>query len=130
MIIPEAFIPLLTTQKSFAHLATVMPDGTPQVTPVWIDFDGSHVLVNTAVGRLKDRNLSARAEVGLSICDPDNPYRYLAIRGRVVERSLEGAEEHIDTLAQRYLGSPYPFRKENEVRVLFRVEPLKVSAQG
>lgn len=130
MQIPEAFLPLLTTQKAFAQLATLMADGSPQVTPVWIDYDGTHVLINTAVGRLKDRNMSARASVGLAISDPENPYRYLEIRGRVVERTHDGAEAHIDRLANRYLGMDYPSRGENEVRVLFRVEPQKVISRG
>ena len=100
----KSFANLLTTKKAFAHLATLMDDGTPQVTPVWIDFDGEHVLVNSAKGRLKDKNLRARDKVGLSISDPENAYRYLGIRGRVSEITEDGADAHIDRMAKKYTG--------------------------
>ena len=100
-----------------------MPDGRPQVTPVWCDFDGRHVRINTAVGRQKDRNLVRDGRVALSIADPDNAGRYLEVRGRVVERTLQGADEHIDSLSRKYLGTDYPYRQANEQRVLYRIEP-------
>lgn len=130
--IPEGFLELLTTKKAFAHLATVMEDGTPQVTPVWIDFDGTHVIVNSARGRVKDKNLRARAQVALSISDPDNPYRYLGIRGRVVEITEAGADAHIDKMAMKYMGkAKYEFRRnEAEVRCLYKIEPLTVHTMG
>lgn len=125
--IPPSFQDLLR-KKSFAHLATLMPDGSPQVTPVWWDWDGRHVLINTARGRQKDRNLRRSPRVSLSIQDPENPYRYLEVRGRVVGVTEDGADAHIDALAKRYLGvDEYPYRQPGEVRVLFRVEPEKTS---
>ena len=93
--IPENFKDLFA-KKSFAHLATNMRDGRPQVTPVWIDFDGEHILVNSATGRVKDKNLRRDGRVALSILDPDNPYRYIAILGEVAEVTQTGAIEHID----------------------------------
>lgn len=131
MQIPDTYLDLLTTKQAFAHLATLMPDGTPQVTPVWIDFDGTHVLVNTAKGRLKDKNMRARAQVGLAVHDPGNPYRYLGIQGRVVNITETGADDHIDKMAQKYIGqAKYPWKRPGEVRVIFQIEPLKVHAQG
>lgn len=121
--IPEAFVDLLK-KKSFAHLSTLMADGTPHVTPVWIDYDGECVLVNSSKGRQKDINMEARAQVALSIQDPDDAYRYLAIRGPIVEITEDGADEHIDKLAQRYLGEEkYPFRGPGEVRRIYRIVP-------
>src|SRR5436853_4550121 len=95
--IPEKYADLFK-KKAFANLATVMPDGTPQVTPVWVDYDGSHVLVNSARGRQKDKNMKENSAVSLSILDPDNPYRYLEVRGRVEEVTEEGASDHIDKM--------------------------------
>jgi PPOX class probable F420-dependent enzyme len=130
--IPEGYRELLTTKKTFANLATLMPDGTPQVTPVWIDFDGTHVIVNSAKGRQKDKNLRARPQVGLAISDPDNPYRYLGIQGKVVEITEEGADEHIDKMAMKYMGKEsYPYRRNSsEVRCLYKIEPVKVHTMG
>jgi PPOX class probable F420-dependent enzyme len=126
-VIPEDYRSLFA-KRAFAHLATLMPDGRPQVTPIWIDFDGEHVLINTAAGRQKDRNLQRDGRVAVSILDPDDPYRYLEVRGSVVERTLAGADEHIDRLAQRYLGQEkYPFRQPGEQRVLYRVKPEHVT---
>lgn len=128
--IPEKFRDLFA-KKSFAHLATLMPDGSPQVTPVWCEWDGRHILVNSARGRRKDRNLRRDPRVSLSIQDPDNPYRYLEVRGRVVEVSEQGADAHIDRLAKKYLGvEKYPLRTPGEVRVLYRIEPAHTSSMG
>jgi PPOX class probable F420-dependent enzyme len=108
-----------------------MPDGQPQVTPVWCDFDGSHVIVNSAKGRQKDRNMRRDPRVTLTISDPENPYRYLEVRGRVAEVTEEGAEEHIDRMAKKYLGQDkYPYRQAGEVRVLYKVAPEKFSHMG
>jgi PPOX class probable F420-dependent enzyme len=127
--IPESHRDLLTTKIAFAHLATLMPDGTPQVTPVWIDWDGKFVVLNSARGRMKDKNLEARRNVAISLTDPDNPYRSLAIRGRVVEITEEGADAHIDKMAKKYLGKDsYPFRAPGEVRCIYRIEPTHVHA--
>ncbi|HEX9101736.1 MAG TPA: PPOX class F420-dependent oxidoreductase, partial [Polyangia bacterium] len=102
--VPAGFMDIMTQKKAFAHLATLMPDGTPQVTPVWFDMSGDKVRVNTARGRIKDRNMQKNATVALSIIDPDNPYRHVAIRGRITSISEEGADAHIDSLAKKYLG--------------------------
>lgn len=119
--IPESHLDLFR-KKAFANLATLMPNGAPQVTPVWVDYDGRHVLINTAEGRQKDKNLQRDGRVALSIMDPENPYRYLEVRGRVTQRTHEGADQHIDAMARKYLGQDrYPYRQAGEVRVLYRV---------
>ena len=121
----------LFEKKVFANLATVMPDGTPQVTPVWVDFDGEHVLVNTAEGRQKDKNLQREPRASLALLDPENPYRYLEVRGRVAERTKDGADEHINKMAKKYLGQDvYPFRQPGEVRVLYKIKPERLSSMG
>lgn len=129
--IPTAFMDLLQQKTTFAHLATVMPDGTPQVTPVWFDYTNGHVRVNTAKGRVKARNMHEGSHVALSILDPDNPYRYLQIRGRVVRATEEGASAHIDSLAKKYLGKDkYPFSRPGEVRIIYEIEPLATQGMG
>ncbi len=128
--IPDKFRDLFN-KKVFAGLATLMPDGSPQVTPVWIDFDGEHVLVNTAAGRQKDKNLQREGRVALMLVDPDNPYRYLEVRGRVVERTHDGADDHINKMAKKYLGKDvYPFRQPGEVRVLYKIKPERSNSMG
>ena len=128
--IPESFRDLLQ-KRAFAHLATLMPDGSPQVTPVWVDLDGSHVRINTAKGRVKDKNMRRNGRVALAIQDPDNPYRYLAVRGQVEEVTEAGADAHIDSLAKKYLGQDrYPNRKPGEVRVTYRIRPERISTMG
>lgn len=129
--IPEAFTDLLTAKKAFANLATINADGTPQVTPVWFDWDGSRLRINTAKGRVKDKNLRRSPTVALAIVDPDNPYRYVQIRGRVASVSESGADAHIDALAKKYLGQDrYPYRKAGEVRVTFVIAPDRVQTMG
>ena len=119
--IPESHVDLFR-KKAFANLATLMPNGSPQVTPVWVDYDGRHVLINTAAGRQKDKNLQRDGRVALSILDPDNPYRYLEVRGHVTQRTHEGADQQIDAMARKYLGQDkYPYRQPGEVRVLYKV---------
>ena len=121
----------LFEKKVFANLATVMPSGAPQVTPVWIDFDGEHLLVNTAEGRQKDKNLQREPRVSLSLVDPENPYRYLEVRGSVAERTNAGADEHINKMAKKYLGQDvYPGRQPGEVRVLYKIKPEHFSSMG
>jgi len=121
----------LFEKKTFAHVATVGPDGRPQVTPVWVDFDGTHVRFNTARGRVKDRNLQRSPGVALSVQDPDNPYRYVQLRGRVTEMTEQGADAHIDALAKKYLGQDrYPFRQPGEQRVIVKVSPEQVQGMG
>ncbi len=129
-MIPEKFLDLFR-KKAFANLATLMPDGQPQVTPVWCDYDGEHVLINSARGRVKDRNMERDPRVSLAIMDPDNPYRYLGIRGRVVEVTEQSASEHIYKMAKKYLGADrYPYRQPGEVRVLFKIKPERVWTNG
>ena len=128
--IPDQFKDLFS-KAAFAHLATLMPDGSPQVTPVWCDFDGTNVRVNSAKGRVKDKNMRRDKKVALSVQDPENPYRYLAMSGEVVEITEEGADAHIDALAKKYLGKDkYPFRGPGEVRVIYKIRPVNVHTMG
>jgi len=123
----EDYSDLLLKKKAYAHLATLMPDSTPQSTPVWIDYRDGRVLVNTARGRVKARNMEAGSPVALSITDPDNPYRYVQIRGLVSRVHEDGAEAHIDFLAKKYLGQDrYPFGQPGEQRVIYEIEPRSV----
>jgi PPOX class probable F420-dependent enzyme len=127
--IPAEFLDLFQ-KPTVAHLATLMPDGTPQVTPVWVDYDGRHVLVNSAAGRRKDLNMAERRRVAIEIADPDNPNRYVAVRGSVVEITEAGADEHLDRLARRYLGRdryPDSYRFPGEVRRIYKIAPDKVT---
>ena len=128
--IPEKYLDLFQ-KKAFAHVATIMPDGSPQVTPVWVDYDGRYVRNNSARGRAKDRNLRRDPKVALAIQDPENPYRYLQVRGRVVEITEAGADDHINKLSQKYVGKPvYEGRQPGEVRVMYKIDPLKASTMG
>jgi PPOX class probable F420-dependent enzyme len=128
--IPEPFKDLFT-KVAFAHLATLMADGAPQVTPVWCDFDGTHIRVNSAKGRVKDKNMRRNKQVALSIMDPGNPYRHLDVQGEITEITEQGADAHIDALAKKYLGKDkYPFRAPGEVRVIYKILPSKVSTTG
>ncbi len=123
----------LLQEPQLAHFATVMSDGSPQVTPVWVDVepDGSHVPVNTAEGRVKTRNVDRDPRVAVSVADKANDFRYVLVRGTVVERRFEGADAHIDKLAKKYMGADsYPFRCEGEQRVIVRVRPEHVSSSG
>ncbi len=128
--IPEKYADLLQ-KKAFAQLATLMPDGSPQVSPVWVDYDGKHILINSAKGRVKDKNMRRDPRVGLDLLDPDNPYRHLSIRGRVVDITEKGADEHIDKLTKKYIGQDhYPYRGPGEVRVIYTIEPEGAHAMG
>jgi PPOX class probable F420-dependent enzyme len=130
--IPESHVDLLSDEKkAFVYLATLMADGSPQVTPVWFNTDGQHILINTAQGRIKDRNMRNRPSVALCIADPTNSYRYLQIRGKVVASTLEGADAHIDTLAFKYTGNPrYQNHRPGEHRITYKILPDKVDAHG
>jgi PPOX class probable F420-dependent enzyme len=129
-VLPAKYLDLFQ-KKALASLATLMPDGHPQVTPVWVDWDGTHVLVNSAKGRQKDRNMRARPEVSMAIVDPDNPYRYLEVRGHVAEVTEKGADEHIDKMAKKYLGlDKYPNRQPGEQRVIYKIAPEHTSGMG
>jgi PPOX class probable F420-dependent enzyme len=117
--------------KALAHLGTAMPSGAPQVTPVWFEYDGQFFRVNSARGRLKDRNMRRNPAVALSIVDPGNPYRYVGVRGRVVDITEQGGDAHIDRLAKKYLGKDrYPYRRPGEVRVIYTIAPERVSGMG
>jgi PPOX class probable F420-dependent enzyme len=130
-VIPEAFNDLLTKKKAFANLATVNADGTPQVTPVWFDWDGSRLRINTAKGRVKDKNLRRTPAVALTIMDPDNPYRYVQVKGRVANVTESGADAHIDALSKKYTGQDrYAKRTPGEVRVIFTITPDRVQTMG
>ncbi|MBK5231460.1 MAG: PPOX class F420-dependent oxidoreductase [Thermoleophilia bacterium] len=125
--IPDAATHLLEG-KHFAHVATLMEDGSPQVTPVWIGREGDLVTFNTANGRLKEKNLKRDPRVAISIVDADNPYVPLVIQGTVVEMTEEGADDDIDALAKRYLDvDSYPFRTPDEQRVIVKIEPDKAT---
>ena len=130
--IPESHHDLLKDEtKAFVYLATLMPDGSPQLTPVWFNTDGEYILINSAKGRVKDRNMRARPSVALCIADPANLYRYLQIRGKIVEITEQGADEHIDALAFKYIGKEkYPYRQPGEQRVRYKVQIVKVDAHG
>jgi PPOX class probable F420-dependent enzyme len=128
--IPEKYRDLFS-KRAFASLGTLMPDGRPQVTPVWVDFDGEHVIFNSAKGRQKDRNVRRDPRVAIAIVDPENPYRYLEIRGQVAEITEEGAEVHIDKMAKKYLGvDKYPYRQPGEVRVMYKIQPEHTTMMG
>lgn len=131
-ILPDSFKDLLEDgTRAFVYLATLMSDGSPQVTPVWFNTDGTHILINSATGRAKDRNMRARPQVALVIADPKNPYRYIQIRGRVVEITRAGADAHIDTLAGKYTGTPiYGSRRPGEERITYKILPNQVSTMG
>jgi PPOX class probable F420-dependent enzyme len=118
-------------KKAFAHVATIGKNGAPQTTPVWVDYDGTHIRFNTARGRVKDRNLRANPRIALSVQDPENPYRYIQVRGRVAEMTEQGADAHIDALAKKYIGKDrYPNRQPGEVRVMVKVVPERVQTMG
>jgi PPOX class probable F420-dependent enzyme len=128
--IPEKYLDLFQ-KRAFANLATLMPDGRPQVTPVWVDYDGQHVIFNSAKGRQKDRNVRRDPRVSVAISDPENPYRYLEIRGHVAEITEQGASEHIDKMAKKYLDKDkYPFAQPGEKRVIYKIDIERVSPHG
>ena len=128
MALEEFVYKLATEGQNFASLATTMPDGTPQVSLVWIDSDGENLIVNTAEGRLKAENLRRVGAAGIAIADSDNHYRQAMVRGPVVEVTHEGADDHINALAKRYMGvDEYPHRGPGEVRVIFKIKPEKVA---
>jgi PPOX class probable F420-dependent enzyme len=129
--LPDKYADLLSNKKAFANLGTLNSDGSPQVTPVWVDYDGKYVRVNSARGRRKDKNIARDPRVSLAIQDPENPYRYLEIRGKVVEATEKGADDHINSLSKKYLGKDvYPFRQPGEKRVMYKIEPQRFSASG
>ncbi len=129
-VIPEKYLDLFE-KKAFCFLATLMPDGSPQVTPVWVDYDGTHVIINSARGRVKDQNMRRDPHVALAIHDPNDPYRYLQIQGKVVKIAEAGADAVIDQLAHKYLDvDRYPHHSPDEVRVTYKIEPASVQGMG
>jgi PPOX class probable F420-dependent enzyme len=129
-VIPENYRDLFQ-KKAFASLTTLMPDGSPQTTPVWVDVDGDHVIFNSAKGRQKDRNVRRDPRVALAIIDPENPYRYLEIRGKVEQITEQGADKHIDKMAKKYLDKDkYPFAQPGEVRVMYKIRPEHTTTMG
>lgn len=121
----------LLREPVHAQIATLMPDGSPQITQVWIDTDGEHLLVNTAEGRQKDRNIRRDARVAVNVVDPANAWRLASVRGRVVEITTEGADDLIDRLAHKYLGvDSYPFRNPEETRITLKIAPERISEIG
>jgi PPOX class probable F420-dependent enzyme len=127
---PADYLDLATKKVAFASLATLMPDGTPQVTPVWFDYSDGLIRLNTATGRVKARNLQEGAKVALSIMDPDNAYRYVQIRGHVTRTTQDGADAQIDALSHKYIGKDYPWRHPGEDRISVDVAIDKASASG
>jgi len=130
-MVPESHRDLLSDDlRAFAFLTTVMPDGSPQVTPVWFDTEGELIRVNSARGRVKDKNMAARPQVALAIVDPARMYRYIQIRGTVESISEEGARDHIDKLARKYRGTPTYEWWRGEQRVIYRIRPRASSTMG
>jgi PPOX class probable F420-dependent enzyme len=125
--LPDDLLALLR-QPSLCNLSTLMPDGSPQLTQTWVDTDGGHVLVNSVAGFQKIRNIERDPRVALTVADSQNPARYFAVRGRVVNVTADGAAEHIEKLAQRYLGGPYPwYGGRDQTRLLITIEAEKIN---
>jgi PPOX class probable F420-dependent enzyme len=125
--IPDSYKELLADEsKAFVFLATTMSDGSPQVTPVWFNFDGQHIFINSALGRVKDKNMRERPQVALSIIDMQNPYHSMQVRGKVIELTSEGAVEHISDLSQKYRGRAGFDIPEGQTRVIYKIIPEKI----
>jgi PPOX class probable F420-dependent enzyme len=128
--IPEEFHDLIADNSpAIAVFTTLMPDGSPHSSPVWFSTDGEHILINSAVGRVKDRNVRARPQVAVVILDPAGVERYVAIRGRVVEFITAGADEHINALSHKYRGQDFDF-KPGQQRVIYQIRPDKVFGEN
>ncbi|WP_433553602.1 PPOX class F420-dependent oxidoreductase [Micromonospora zamorensis] len=130
MDLPDDLLALLR-EPSTCYVTTLMPDGSPQLTQTWVDTDGTHILINTVETHQKTRNVRRDPRVAVAISDPQKPSRYHEVRGRVIRTSTEGAAEHIDQLAQRYLGGPYPwFGGRDQARIILTIEPDRVHSMG
>jgi PPOX class probable F420-dependent enzyme len=130
MELTESVLELLRG-KSTCYLATIMPDGSPQLTQTWVDTDGEHVIINTVQGFQKVRNIERDSRVALTVSSPENPSRYVQIRGRVINATTDGGAEHIEKLAQKYFGGPYPwYGGRDQVRVILTIEAHKISGEG
>ena len=130
--IPESHSDLIGDESpAYAYLATIMQDGTPQLTPVWFNTDGEYILINSAKGRVKDKNMRSRPQVALVIHDPKDPYRYIQVRGKIAEIGGEGARQHINDLALKYTGKAgFTLKDPNEVRMIYKLLPEKVQVSG
>ena len=116
--------------RNLAFVATLMKDGWPQITPTWVDIEDGKILVNTAEGRLKQKNISRDGRIAISVADQNNPYHMVTVRGRVVEQTNEGADEHVDKLAKKYLGvEKYPLHSPNEKRIIIKIKPERIHYQ-
>lgn len=130
MDLPQELLALLR-EPSLCFIATTMPDGSPQLTETWVDTDGAHVLINTVEGNQKTKNLKRDARVAINICDPSNPSRYFEIRGQMVGSTTDGGVEHIEQLAEKYLGGPYPwYGGRDQVRVILTIAADKINSMG
>ncbi len=128
IITPE--IAKLFQGKNFASFATLMKDGSPHVAPTWVERDGDIILINTAGGRVKEKNIRLDNRIALSIYDQENPYNMVSVRGKVTDLITEGADEHIDKLAKKYFGvDKYPFRTPDEQRIILKIQPEKIHHQ-
>jgi PPOX class probable F420-dependent enzyme len=124
-ITPE--VERLLKEASYAQIATLMPDGSPHLTQVWIDTDGTYVIVNTVATHQKVRNVRRDPRVAVNVHDPSKPYRLANFRGRVVEITIDGADQHIDLLAKKYLGADtYPFRRPGQQRIILKIQPRRI----
>ena len=130
--IPETFIDLFSREKkAFAHIATVMADGSPQLTPVWFDYDGQSIIINTAAGRVKHKTMQLGTKIAVEISDPENPYRYIQVRGAVSDITETNGDAVIDSLAKKYLGvDSYPYRKAGEQRVTYHISTDHIQING
>ena len=129
--LPELALKLLTEGRNFGTVATLMSDGSPHATVVWVDSDGEHVIFNTAEGRTKTKNLRRDPRVAVAVANSENPYQQLTVRGHVVQMTHEGADNHIDLLAKKYLGvDKYPYRSAGEKRVIVKIAPDHVGTSG
>lgn len=129
--IPANFQDLFADEtKAFLFLATTMDDGSPQVTPVWFNTDGEHILINSAKGRTKDRNMRARPRVAVAIMAPENPYRYIQLRGEIIEITEEGAREHINALSLKYRGEPVYSGPPDQQRVIYKIQITSTNTMG
>jgi PPOX class probable F420-dependent enzyme len=130
--LPQAFKDLLSDEsRAYAYLATIMDDGSPQLTPVWFNTDGEHILLNSTRGRVKDQNMRARPSIAVVVHDQKNPYRYIQFRGTVVEITEEGARQHIDQLSEKFTGNPeYTLNHPAEIRVTYKMLPVNIQLMG
>ena len=130
MNLPRDLLDLLA-RPSTCYLATTMPDGSPQITQTWVDTDGEHIVINSVEGFQKIRNIRRDPRVAVSVSDPDSPSRYFAVRGHVVDITPEGGAEHIEKLAQRYLGAPYPwYGGRDQTRLILTIDADRIHSLG